>query len=62
MDFWKATLIRCVRTFITTVLGVFTSGALVTEVDWGFALLSAASATFYIFLVCILNGLPEVGE
>ena len=56
----KATLVRCARTFLTTILGVWTAGTLVTEIDWRATLLSAVSTTFYIFVVCLVGGLPEV--
>ena len=60
-DFWKATAIRCARSFISVILGFQTGGVvLVTEVDWNLALLTAFSTTFWIFLACILAGLPEV--
>lgn len=58
--FIKATLIRCVRTFLTTILGVWTAGTLITDIDWRATLLSAFSATVYIFIVCLVGGLPEV--
>lgn len=58
--FWKAVAVRCVRTFLTTILGVWTAGTLVTEIDWKRTLIAAVSATGYIFMLCILNGLPEV--
>ena len=60
--FWKATAIRCARTFLTTILGVWTAGELITDVDWKAALLTATSSTVYIFLLCLLTGLPEVPE
>lgn len=56
----KATLVRCARTFLTTILGVWTAGTLVTEIDWRATLLSAVSTTLYIFVVCLVGGLPEV--
>lgn len=58
--FWKATLIRCIRTFLTTILGVWTAGTLITDIDWKTTLLSAVSTTIYIFIVCLVGGLPEV--
>lgn len=58
--FWKATLVRCIRTFLTTILGVWTAGTLITDIDWKTTLLSAVSATVYIFIVCLIGGLPEV--
>lgn len=58
--FWKATLIRCIRTFLTAILGVWTAGTLITEIDWKATLLAAFSTTVYIFILCIVRGLPEV--
>lgn len=58
----KSTLIRCARTFLTTVLGVWTVGTQITEINWKATLLSAVSTTAYIFLICLLGGLPEVKE
>ena len=58
----RATAIRCVRTFFSTVLGVWTAGTIITAIDWPTTLLAAASATVYILLVCIVAGLPEVDD
>lgn len=60
IEFWKATAIRCARSFISVIMGCWTAGQLITEVDWKVTLLSAFSTTVYIFLACILAGLPEV--
>lgn len=49
-----------IRTFLTTILGFFTAGTLITEVDWRLAFLTATSATIYVLILCILAGLPEV--
>ena len=59
-EFWKATAVRLVRTFLTTILGVWTAGELITEINWKATLISAVSATIYIFILCVLAGLPEV--
>lgn len=61
-DFWRATAIRCARSFISVIMGVWTVDTLVTEIDWKATLLAAFSTTFYIFLACILAGLPEVNN
>ena len=61
-EWFKATMIRCIRTFITTILGVYTAGTMITEVNWKTTLLSAVSATVYIFLTCVVAGLPEVDD
>lgn len=58
----RATAIRLVRTFFTTILGVFTADTLITEVDWKSALLAAVSATVYVLILCIVAGLPEVDD
>ena len=60
IDFWKAAGIRALRTFIQVILAVWTAGQLITDVDWKFVLLSAASSAVYSMLTSILAGLPEV--
>jgi len=59
-EFWKATGIRCLRSFISVIMGGWTAGTLITEVDWKLTFLAAISTTVYIFLACVLAGLPEV--
>ena len=59
-EFWIATAIRCLRTFLTTILGVWTAGTMITEVDWHTTILAAVSATVYILILCIIGGIPEV--
>lgn len=59
-EFWKYTAIRCLRTFLTTLLGFWTAGSLITEVDWKMASLTSFSATVYILIACVLAGIPEV--
>lgn len=66
-EYWlkwaKATAIRCIRSFISVIIGFQTGGVvLVTEVDWKLALITAFSTTFWIFLACLLAGLPEVDK
>lgn len=62
LEFWKYTLIRCVRTFLTTLIGFWTAGTLITEVDWRMAFLTSFSATVYILIICIIAGIPEVDD
>ena len=59
-EFWKATGIRALRTFLQVVLAVWTAGTLITEVNWKMLFLSAVSASIYSVLTSILTGLPEV--
>ena len=61
-EWLRATVIRCIRTFITTILGVYTAGTIITDIDWPTTLLAAASATVYVLLLCIVAGLPEVDD
>jgi len=61
-EWLRATAIRCARTFITTILGVYTAGTIITDIDWPTTLLAAASATVYVLLLCIVAGLPEVDD
>ena len=59
-DFCKAALIRALKTFIQTILGVWTAGQVITEIDWKVVFLAAISAAIYSLLTSILAGLPEV--
>lgn len=59
-NFWKAALIRAARTFLQVILAVWTAGQLITDVDWKFVLLSAASSAVYSLLTSLLTSLPEV--
>lgn len=59
-EFWKATGIRCLRSFLSVILGARTGDALITDIDWKVTLIAAVSATFWIFIACLLAGLPEV--
>ena len=59
-QFWKAAGIRAIRTFLQVILAVWTAGQLITEVEWKFLLLSAASSAVYSLLTSLLAGLPEV--
>lgn len=60
--FWKFAFIRAFKTFIQTILGIWTGGLLINELDWKFVGLSAISAAVYSLLTSIVSGLPEVDE
>lgn len=62
INFWRAALIRALRTFLQVILAVWTAGQLITEVDWKFLLISAGSSALYSLLTSILSGLPEVDK
>lgn len=57
---FKSTMIRCIRTFASTVVAVCpTTIATLGSVNWGVTFSSAALATVVIFFTC-LAGIPEV--
>lgn len=59
---FKATAVRCVRTFATSMVALLpTTAATLGSVDWKITLSSAALSTVIIFFVC-LGGIPEVEE
>lgn len=59
-QFWISAGYRSLRTFLQVILAVWTAGQMITEVDWKFVLMSAASAAVYSLLTSIVSGLPEV--
>lgn len=56
---WKATLIRAVKTFAECMLGNITIGATISEINWIHDLSASAVATFVVVLLAV-KGLPEV--
>ena len=60
--FWKAALIRAVRTFAEAMLAYIGTGAIVLkDIDW-LAALSAGCFGFITAVLLSLKGLPEVKE
>ena len=60
--FWKAALIRAVRTFAESMIAYIGTGALVLQdVNW-LAALSAGGLGFVLAILLALTGLPEVDE
>ena len=58
--FWKAALIRAIRTFAEAMLSfIGTSAIVLKDVDW-LAALSAGVLGFLIAILLSLAGLPEV--
>ena len=62
MNFWKAALIRAIRTICQTAIATIGTTALIEEVNWLLVLSSAALAGLLSILNSIATGLPEVGE
>ena len=58
----RAALIRAIRTFFQTSLGLWTAGMIITQVDWQTVLLAAVSAAIYSLLTSIVAGLPEAED
>lgn len=59
-EFWKATLVRAIRTFAESMLAYIGTGAIVLkDVDW-IAALSAGGLGFVIaVLMALATGIPE---
>ena len=60
--FWRAALIRALRTFCQALLAYCGTAAILSEVDWLEALSAAALASLLSILNSIATGLPEVDE
>ncbi len=59
-NFWKAALIRAVRTFAESMIAYIGTGALIlSDVNW-LAALSAGAFGFILAILLALAGLPEV--
>ena len=59
-DFWKAALVRSLRTFCQALIGVIGSSYVLSEVNWIEALSAAVLAALLSILNSIATGLPEV--
>lgn len=59
-DFWKASLIRAIKTIAQTALSMLTVGQAVLDVDWLNVISVSAVAGLISILTSIATGLPEV--
>lgn len=59
-EFWKAALIRALRTLCQTMIATIGTTAVLQEVDWILVLSSAALAALLSILNSVATGLPEV--
>lgn len=59
-EFWKAALIRSLRTFCQAAVASIGTTALLSEVDWLMVGSTAALAAILSILNSIATGLPEV--
>lgn len=60
--FWKAALIRAVRTVAQAALAMIPAAATIQQVNWLTVLSTAALAGVVSILTSIATGLPEVDE
>lgn len=60
--FWKAALVRAIRTFCQALIAYIGTAALLSEVRWLEALSAAGLAALLSILNSIATGLPEVDE
>lgn len=59
-NFWKAALIRAVRTAAQTAIASIGTTAAIYDVDWVTVFGTTALATLLSFLTSVVTGLPEV--
>lgn len=60
MNFWKATLIRAIRTICQTAVATIGTAMVVEEVNWVYVVSASALAGILSVLTSIATGLPEV--
>lgn len=62
MNFWKASLIRAIRTIAQTAISMIGTSVLISDVNWIAILSASALAGVLSILTSIATGLPEVEE
>lgn len=60
--FWKAALIRALRTFAQALIAVIGTSVLLEQVRWVEALSAAGLAALLSILTSVATGLPEADE
>ena len=60
--FWKAAVIRAVKTFFQTFIATAGTATLLTDVHWMQVLSASTLAAILSVATSIVMGLPEVGE
>lgn len=61
-NFWKAAIVRMVKTIAQTALSLLTVGQAVLDVDWLNVISVSAVAGLISLLTSIATGLPEVSK
>lgn len=60
LDFWKATLIRAIRTVCQTAIATIGTAMVLSDVPWMYVLSASALSGILSILTSIATGLPEV--
>jgi hypothetical protein len=61
-EFWKATLIRAIRTICQTAIATIGTAVVLTDVKWEYVVSASLLAGLLSVLTSIATGLPEVDE
>lgn len=59
-DFWKAAMIRAIRTAAQTAIAAIGTTAVMSEIDWITVASTTAVASILSLLTSVATGLPEV--
>lgn len=59
-DFWKATLIRAIRTVCQTAIATIGTAVVISDVNWQMVASASVLAGILSILTSIATGLPEV--
>jgi hypothetical protein len=59
-EFWKATLIRAVRTMCQTAIASIGTAVVLSDVNWVYVISASLLAGLLSILTSIATGLPEV--
>lgn len=59
-EFWRASLIRALRTICQTAVATIGTAMVITEVDWRYVISASLLAGLLSILTSIATGLPEV--
>ena len=59
-NFWKATLVRAIKTICQTAIATIGTASLISEVNWLVVASASALAGILSVLTSIVTGLPEV--
>lgn len=62
LEWFKAALVRMLRTAAQVALGMLTVGMTIREVDWLNVLSVSVVAAVYSFLTSVVTDLPEIGS